>query len=123
MDIVRIPSYGRRKRLTVLHKLSWACLPLSNTSLCLLGLLDCCQIVKEQQRSALYSNLARNEYVRNMLSIIIMVFFYFGVVVNIKKRKKDFDDRLKLREVNSLVCNDTHPVLVCQTESHFRSTS
>ena len=55
--------------------------------------------MSEERWSEFWKSTAKNESLQFGLGIAFMFIFYFGIVVNIKKRKKDFDDRVKLQQV------------------------
>lgn len=56
-------------------------------------------MAQEERWSDFWKTTAQNESLQFGLGIAFMFIFYFGIVVNIKKRKKDFDDRVKIKKV------------------------
>lgn len=57
------------------------------------------QVEVQERWSSFYRQAANNESVRFLLGAAFFAVFYFGVIVNIKKRRKDYEDRVKLQQV------------------------
>ncbi|CAI5525972.1 unnamed protein product [Closterium sp. Naga37s-1] len=50
----------------------------------------------QERWGSFYKQAANNEGVRFLIGAAFFVFFYFGIIVNVKKKRKDYEDRIKL---------------------------
>eukprot|EP00271_Cylindrocystis_brebissonii_P005101 TRINITY_DN17041_c0_g1_i1.p1 TRINITY_DN17041_c0_g1~~TRINITY_DN17041_c0_g1_i1.p1 ORF type:complete len:802 (+),score=195.80 TRINITY_DN17041_c0_g1_i1:238-2406(+) len=56
------------------------------------------QVLTEMDWNNFWAGAAQNEVVKFVLGVFFFVLFYYGVIVNVKKRRKDYEDRLKLEK-------------------------
>ncbi|GJP50870.1 hypothetical protein CLOM_g10024 [Closterium sp. NIES-68] len=54
------------------------------------------QVANQERWGSFYKQAANNEGVRFLIGAAFFVFFYFGIIVNVKKKRKDYEDRIKL---------------------------
>ncbi|CAI7787635.1 unnamed protein product [Closterium sp. NIES-53] len=54
------------------------------------------QVASQERWGSFYKQAANNEGVRFLIGAAFFVFFYFGIIVNVKKKRKDYEDRIKL---------------------------